>query len=43
MYFTLNCGCVCDGCVYVTFDCECCGRDYEIEDAHIITPCDTHK
>ena len=42
MYFTLNCGCECDGYVYVSMDCECCGTDYDIENAYIRKACVEH-
>ena len=40
--FTLACGCEAYAYVSVSYDCECCGTDYEIDEAEITQACDTH-
>lgn len=40
--YTMNCGCVFDAMVYDNSYSCCGGGSYEIEDAYIITACESH-
>lgn len=42
MSYTMKCGCEFDAYVTISWDCDCCGREYDIEEAEIVHACSDH-